>query len=174
MNESIHILIVEDEAIIAEELKMMLMELGYTSITITHRYHDAIALMEEKKPDLVLLDIGLNYSENDGVDLGIYIKDCLQIPFIYITSNTDAATVARAKETEPAAYIPKPFNKEIIYANIEIALHKKQTQEIQKRIVVKHGSKNIMIEQQDIIFLKAENNYTEIHTTTNNAYVISN
>ncbi|MFN6945868.1 MAG: LytR/AlgR family response regulator transcription factor [Cytophagaceae bacterium] len=166
-----NILIVEDESIIAEELRRIVIRLGYKVVAVAHRYEEAVALIEQQVPDLVLLDIGLDYSKNDGIDLGAMLKDAFGIPFIYITANTDVATVTRAKFTEPAAYIPKPFNPDIIYTNIEMALHRESTQ-VARQIPVKTGSKKTLVDIRRIVFLKADNIYTELHTADNKTYVL--
>jgi two-component system response regulator LytT len=172
MNEQKSVLIVEDESIIAEELRRITTQLGYQVIAVTHRYVEAIKVLEQQVPDIVLLDIGLDYSENDGIDLATHINEYYKIPFIYITANADLRTVNRAKVTKPAAYITKPFNRDLIYTNIEIALHKCLQHQNQGHITVKQGLKKITVNFNEIVFLKADNMYTEIHTNTNNIYIV--
>lgn len=166
-----HILIVEDESIIAEELRRIVIRLGYEVVAVAHRYEEALALIQQRVPDLVLLDIGLDYSKNDGIDLGGQLKDTFHVPFIYITANTDIATVTRAKFTEPAAYIPKPFNPDLIYTNIEMALHRQSTS-VSRQILVKTGSRKTMVDTRRIVFLKADNIYTELHTADGKVHVV--
>jgi DNA-binding LytR/AlgR family response regulator len=163
------ILIVEDEAIIAAELKQIVLKLGYDVIGVAHRYTDTIRLLQSQAPDLVLLDIGLDYCENDGIDLGAYINNTLKIPFIYLTANADEATVRRAKLTNPAAYILKPFNNEAIFSSIEIAMYKESNTH---SIFIKQGVNKSKINCEKIRYLKADNMYTEIHTSDNKKYVI--
>lgn len=172
MNRAIKILIVEDEAIIAEDLRGMVVKFGYQVIAIAHRYQEALILLENHLPDLVLLDIGLNYSENDGIELASHINQSYKIPFIYITANADIATINRAKITEPAAYITKPFNESTIYSNIEIVLHRSLHEKPKETIMVKQGTKKIMVNCHKITYLKADNMYTEIHTTDNKTYIV--
>lgn len=172
MNREIRILIVEDESIIAEELRRMLVKFGYQVVGIAHRYQEAIAMIENHLPDLILLDIGLNYSENDGIELASHINKAHKIPFIYITANADISTVNRAKITEPAAYITKPFNDSTIYSNIEIVLHRVLHEKYQGTIMVKQGTKKVMLSCQKIVYLKADNMYTEVHTADNKTYIV--
>ena len=172
MSREVSILIVEDESIIAEELRRMVIKLGYQVVGVAHRYQEALMLVEKHLPDLVLLDIGLNYSDSDGIDLASHINRFYKIPFIYITANADIATVNRAKTTEPAAYITKPFNDSTIYSNIEIVLHKYFHGESSESIGVKQGGKKIMVNCHQIIYLKADNMYTEIHTADNRTYIV--
>src|ERR1700748_3650093 len=120
--DKIKIGIVEDEVIIAEGINSTLKQLGYAVAEPACNYTEALTMMAEEKPDLMLLDITLNGSK-DGIDLAWKIKELYNIPFIFLTANADAATVKRAKETEPPAYLVKPFNKDELYASIEICLH---------------------------------------------------
>jgi two-component system response regulator LytT len=163
------ILIVEDESFIAEELKRIIERLGYTVCAIANRYNEAIDFLNQQRPDLVLLDIQLDYSEKDGVDLAHYINDTFKIPFIYITANADVSTVNRAKNTHPASYILKPFNEQAIFANLEIALFNKTNR---SSITVKHNGKNVILECIRISYIKADNMYCEIHTSDDKKYVV--
>lgn len=163
------ILIVEDESIIAEELRRIVSRLGYEVIGVLHRYTDTLDALKTKKPDLILLDIGLDYSDKDGIDLAKEINNKYKTPFIYITANADLATVQRAKKTKPASYILKPFNEQTIFTNIEIALHKEITPQ---SIIVKNGTHKVKLNCEKIIFLKADNIYTEIYTANMKKYVL--
>lgn len=117
----IKILIVEDEIIIAEDMHQLLLSLGYEVLGIAHKYSVAVSLLEKIKPDIILLDITLGGSKT-GIDLAHHINENYQIPFVFLTSHADAATVKKAKEVRPRAYLVKPFNKEDIYTTLEVAL----------------------------------------------------
>lgn len=164
-----NILIVEDESLIAEELKRMVQRLGYTVVAIANRYDEALELLKKHVPDLVLLDIGLDYSDKDGIDLAHYINETLKIPFVYITANADNATVNRAKTTFPNAYILKPFNQAAIFSTLEVVCFNNQPQ---ASIIVKQGAKNIVLDCAKIVFIKADNIYSEIYTNDNKKYLI--
>jgi two-component system response regulator LytT len=174
MNKCSTILIVEDEAIIAEELKNIVQKIGHRVSGVVYGYSEAIEHLKHEVPDLVLLDIGLNYSEHDGIDLAGYINTVYKIPFIYITANSDRYTIQRAKLTEPSAFILKPFNQENIFSNIEIVLHKHNEISYPAKITVTSGSKKVTIDCRNIVFLKADNMYTEIYTADNKKYVVRN
>ncbi|MEO6831932.1 MAG: response regulator [Chitinophagaceae bacterium] len=172
MNKIINILIVEDESFIAEELRRIVIRLGYNVSGVAHRYDDAVVLLKLQPVDIVLLDICLNFSESDGIDLADHINSIYKIPFIYITANADVKTVSRAKLTEPAAYIPKPFNPELIYTNIEIAVYKHLSDSSSQYIIVKQGSKKVFVDLKTVVYLKANNLYTEIHTANGKKYMV--
>jgi two-component SAPR family response regulator len=96
----VQILIVEDELIIAEDISNMLQKMGYDVIGIAMDFDEAVTILENNKPDLILLDINLN-GKSDGIDLANVINGKCKIPFIYITSYSDASTLERAKNTNP-------------------------------------------------------------------------
>jgi len=115
------ILIVEDEAIIAEDLKFMLKSLGYDVIGVAMKYNKAIEILSNTTPDLILLDIILGGAKS-GIDLAHEINKNFNIPFIFLTSHADKLTVEQAKATKPLGYLVKPFHKEDIFATLEVAM----------------------------------------------------
>ena len=116
------ILVVEDEFIIARDIKEILEEAGYDVISNIATYHEAVIAIETHFPQMVILDINLNQLK-DGIDIGhfLLIKD--DIPFIYLTSHSDANSLDRAKETRPYGYITKPFKPIDLLATVEIVLN---------------------------------------------------
>ena len=119
------ILIVEDEPIIAEDLKIILQKEGYQVVGIANDGSTALDLLHSQNPEIVLLDIALDTSMS-GFDVAKVINEKYKIPFIFITSFSDKHTLDRAKDVYPHGYIVKPFKKRDILANIEIALHRSQ------------------------------------------------
>src|SRR5690606_35941400 len=116
------ILIVEDQLIITMDLEYMLEELGYQVCGISTCYEDAISAIKRSQPDLVLIDIILA-GEKTGIDLAHEINRTYHIPFIFLSSHADRSTIEAAKSTNPAGYIVKPFNRNDVYASIEIAFN---------------------------------------------------
>jgi PAS domain S-box-containing protein len=117
------ILIVEDEIIAAIDIQKRLIELGYNVPAIVSSGEEAIIKVRENKPDLILMDINLN-GEMDGIEATSKIHSFSDIPVIYLTAYSDDETLARAKITEPYAYIVKPFKDRELQINLEIALYK--------------------------------------------------
>jgi two-component system, response regulator PdtaR len=127
------ILIVEDELIVAEDLKMTLATLGYEVVGISATGEHAIELAGKLKPDVILMDIMLA-GELDGIATAGEIRAKYDIPVIYVTAYADENLVARAKLTEPFGYIVKPFNEREVHSNIEISLYRHRIEkEIKKR-----------------------------------------
>ncbi len=156
------IFIVEDELIIAEVLKEMLEELGYTVIGIAKNYEKAMQFLQSsEKIDLAFLDINLG-GEKNGMDVGEEIKNSYQFPIVYLTSYSDLETITAAGKTNPAAYLIKPFKKEDILATVEII--RARPISTSKTIMIKDGYNILKIEALDILYFKAEGNYVEVYT----------
>ena len=113
--------IVEDEMIIADTICLALQTLNYDYCKPARSFEKALQMIESEKPDIVLLDINLN-AKLDGIDLGHHINANYTIPIIYLTANSDKATIERCKETLPNAFLIKPFSNEELFSAIEIAL----------------------------------------------------
>ncbi len=120
------ILIVEDEIIIAIDLKIRLENLGYYVPGIAVNGKDAIKKTEEKDPDLILMDILLN-GETDGIDVAQQIRNQYNIPIIYLTGSQNDSIMKRAEITEPYGYINKPFDNTEIENAIQLAVSKTNT-----------------------------------------------
>jgi DNA-binding LytR/AlgR family response regulator len=171
------ILIVEDELIIAEDLRDTLESMRYEVIGVAYNMQRAINLIEKNHPDIVLLDIMLN-----GVDMGITIAEEInkkyKIPFIFVSAFSDRNTLERAKTTNPSAYLVKPFQEKSIFAAVELALSKhtyhhsneRLSSEYNKEMVsqsgfwVKDGNEYRNIGFDEVLWLRAVGNYVEIKT----------
>ncbi|MBC2743263.1 MAG: response regulator [Desulfosarcina sp.] len=121
------ILVVEDEGIVAQEIKSRLEKTGYTVCAVAHDGETAVAHAGEMGPDLVLMDIRLK-GEMDGIDAAGLIRDRFNIPVVYLTAYTDPATLERAKIMEPFGYVVKPFETRSLMVSIEIALHRHRSE----------------------------------------------
>lgn len=123
MHKEINILIVEDEAIIANDIKRALEKFGYNVIDIVRSGELAIQTVEKTNPDLILVDIKLEGKLN-GIDIAGTIQEEYGLPVILITAYSNRRMIDEAKLTAPYGYITKPFEDKELYSSIEIALHK--------------------------------------------------
>jgi two-component system, sensor histidine kinase and response regulator len=123
------VLIVEDEAIVAQELKHRLTKFGYDVLETVASGEQAVRVVEEDHPDLVLMDIGLAGAMS-GTDAAEQIRARFRTPVVYLTAFSDVATLARVKETEAYGYLTKPFQPEELCAVLDLALsrHQKENQ----------------------------------------------
>ena len=117
------VLIVEDQSVIAIDLKNRLTSLGYTVLGTASRGDAALELAIAQRPDVILMDIVLK-GEMDGVEAAAHIREHLSIPVIYLTAHSDEQTLRRARVTEPYGYILKPFEDREVVTAIEMALYK--------------------------------------------------
>jgi PAS domain S-box-containing protein len=117
------ILVVEDEGILALDLKNRLEDMGYAVIGHASTGEGAIRQANGTSPDLVLMDIRLR-GGMDGIEAAERIHSRLGIPVVYLTAHSDEATLERAKITEPFGYLLKPFQESELRTTIEMALYK--------------------------------------------------
>ena len=178
----LEILIVEDNLVVVYSVVRMLSKLGYDKVKSVTDYNAAVKILSLKKTHLVLIDILLS-GEETGIELGGYIRENINIPFIFITSNSDRATVADAMKVTPNGYLIKPFEKEDLFTAIEIALFNFREQLLTSKepnvldsetdttailsdsIFIKKQHIYHRISFSEILYIKADNVYLEVYTT---------
>ncbi|MCF8714330.1 response regulator [Joostella atrarenae] len=185
MDQLIKILIVEDNVIIADDMQSMLEDIGYNIVANVVDYEGAANALATLDIDLALVDIVLA-SKKSGIDLGRHIRENYNIPFIFVTSNSDKATVENAKSVKPNGYLVKPFEQQDLFTSIEIALSNfnaetvtltKEVEEdkndegklvsnsvLRNSIFVKKNQHYYRIPFDDIKYVKADNVYLEVYT----------
>lgn len=167
------LLIVEDELLIAEMLKEMLLDLGYSIAGIAKNYTEAITLLQSHKGiDLCFLDINLQ-AEQSGFDVATFINEQIHIPFVFLTSYSDRKTIAEAAHFKPQSYLLKPFTETDLFATLEILKAQKSGQAGIKAVTIKDGTSTLKIPLQEIKYLKSENIYVEVKTQTK-TYLVRN
>lgn len=117
------ILVVEDEAVIAAEIKYTLESLGYQIVGVADAGEDALEYIAESRPDLVLMDIMLA-GEMDGVQTAKKIGEIYDIPVVFLTAFADEETLSRVKLIGPYGYLVKPFGGTDLRITIETALYR--------------------------------------------------
>lgn len=121
------ILIVEDEVIVAEDVRRRLEEMGYTVAGVVARGDQALAQVRRTHPDLILMDIGLKGTV-DGIEAAKMVLDEEDIPIVFASAYSDDATLRRAKTIDPFGFVLKPFDERELRTAIEIGLYKHQTE----------------------------------------------
>jgi DNA-binding LytR/AlgR family response regulator len=167
------VLIVEDEPLIADDLLFHLEDMGIEKIDVALKYEEARKKITENNFDLALLDVNLS-GERDGIDLANFINRQRPLPFIFITSYYDQDTLSRAKQTNPWAYILKPFDKRDVTINVEMAFHKIMLNASQtpERFFVKGKEGLLPVDPLDIHYVEAFDNYAKVFTE-DKSYIIS-
>ena len=122
------ILVVEDEVLVARDIKSRLTRMGYDVPAIACRGREAIDKALQIRPDLILMDINLR-DDMDGVEAAIKIRAQFEVPIIFCSAYSNEETVERAKVTEPYGYVLKPFDNRELEINIEIALYKHKVEQ---------------------------------------------
>ena len=120
------ILVVEDEVLIAMDIKMQLREMGYVPIGHATRGEQAVEMAGALRPDLILMDIQL-LGDMDGIYAAQEIRTQFALPVVFVTSFAADDVLARAKLSEPYGYILKPFSEREVRTVIEMALYKHHT-----------------------------------------------
>ncbi|MCE7063216.1 LytTR family DNA-binding domain-containing protein [Dyadobacter sp. CY343] len=169
--------VVEDELVIARTIVNTLEELGYAHCGPAINYTEAIDMLENEKPDLILLDVQLA-GRKDGFDVAEKLNETYKLPFIFLTANSDVETIERAKKVKPHAYIVKPFTKEELFAAIEIAFNnftgnlaevkpvKTSSNPPKNFMFVKDGYVFRKIFFDELLYLESEANYVLLHLTS--------
>jgi len=156
------ILIVEDEQIIAENLRFILNEYGYSHVDVAMDVLETESFFKNTVYDLLLMDINLGVTSTmDGIDLIKSLQKKYSFVYIYVTANADKKTIDKSKETNPVGYIVKPFIKTSIYANVEIALNT-----LQKDQFFTYSDKGMQtkITLSEITHIEADGGYIQIST----------
>lgn len=156
------ILIVEDEVLIAGQLKKYLEQSGHSCCGHATSYEEAYDVLRNEKPELVLLDIRL-YGERSGIELAQLINREFKIPFIYLTSHFEKSTLQEAKSTRPAGYLTKPYQVETLSTTIEIGLFNHLSHTVNREPVeIQEGKKTHHFQAEEIFFMEADHVYTRV------------
>lgn len=192
MTEKVSVLIVEDEALVALDLAGGLERDGYHVAGIADNAVEAQELFSREAVDIVLMDVHI-IGDKDGIDTATQLLKQKQVPVIYLTAFTDSATVERAKQTHPAAFLAKPYSLTNVRIAIELALNnfavarqefpaagklvslsknesspetadKETILQINDCIFVKQNYTFVKIRMSDILYIETENNYVQMVT----------
>ena len=157
-----HILIVEDEAIVASDIQYSLQKLGFFVTGVAASGELALSMIKSSQPDLILMDIMLQ-GKLSGLDTAELIMKMYSIPIIFLTAYVDEVTLSRAKKCEPFGYIIKPFKEIQLQTAIEMALYKfkKEDDLIKERNLLYSIMDNSKI-MNDMLFIKSENKIVKI------------
>ena len=117
------VLIVEDDALVAEQIKLTLLQENYMILAAVPSGEEAVRRARARQPDAILMDIALA-GELDGIETSKIIRAAFDIPIIFLTANSDETTLQQAEITKPYAYLLKPFQPRELLVTLEIAMHK--------------------------------------------------
>ncbi|TND01236.1 MAG: response regulator of the LytR/AlgR family [Bacteroidetes bacterium] len=157
------VFIAEDDVFISEQLREVLIELGYTVTGIGFNFESSVRLLEQSPPDMAILDIKMHGSDQ-GFEIARYINENVRIPYIFLTSFSDKNTVLSAVGFKPAAYLVKPFSSQDIFSTLEVV--KNNFIRKQNKVTIRDGHKTIVLDVTDVLWIKSDDKYVEIQTST--------
>lgn len=184
---SLNLLLVEDEAILALDLRARLEREGYRVVGTASTGRSALALFEEHPVDLVLCDISLR-GDWDGIETARRLAAHRPVALIYLTAHTDRETVEEAKKTFPGAYLTKPVTTDALRIAIEMAFHnfafraalpvspddkvrplhpdasREAILQVGDTIFIKQNYQFVRIHLSDLLYLEADSSYTTLVT----------
>jgi len=169
---SVKIFTIEDDLLIAEDLKFKLTGLGYQVLGNATDYGEAMQFISLQTPDLIIADIMIAGSK-DGIDTVSEIYKRLLCPVIYLTANSESATVKRALATHPAAFLIKPFKLSEFAINIDLAIRNFRERfpvaphnaAVSDSIFVPDRFLYHRIYKADILYVEADGSYVRIITS---------
>lgn len=183
MGKAYKILIVEDEMIIAANISMQLKNLGYQVTAIIPRGEEVLPSIENNLPDVILMDINLK-GDLDGIDVVHAIQKKYTIPVIYLTANADEMSFNRAKQTNPYAFISKPFKKIDLQYALELTVQRMKEEEeiapiendtfvLSDSIFIRSSDKMVKVIIKNVLYIEAERNYCKIHCKEKELLIVS-
>ena len=168
-----HVLLVEDEMTIAMDVEMRLKRMGYIVDGIAMDAEEALRMVNEEAPDILLMDIQLG-EKMAGIELAKKLQS-RGFPIVFLTAFGDPGTFAQALDTKPAGYVLKPFRDDDLQRTIEIALqkageerHKEEDFSAQNSdaFFIRDKGELIRLVTDEILWLEALDNYTKVNTVT--------
>lgn len=178
MNENIRVLIVEDQLIVAEDIRMRLEKHGLQVTGMYAEGEEAINNFISNNPDLVLMDINLA-GKIDGIATAESLKRLKDVPVIYLSELNDADTLKRARTTMPDNYLTKPFNEADLIRAIDLAFYNaRHRQAITRSEVVDavflrtESQSYVKLRVEDILILRADRAYCNV-VCRDKTYILS-
>ena len=175
------IMILEDEHIFAQELKLAIEDFGHEVIGPFSYFSDAINFMQTEQvvADLGIFDITLAGTKS-GLDFAKIVNSKYHFPFIFLTSNTNKNLITNIKYTEPSAIMIKPFQIDELFATIELAsynfLRKNKVNtyntDVKKNIFIKQKYSFVNLSLDDLLYMKSDHVYIDIYTVQKKKYSI--
>lgn len=189
---NLQITIVEDELIVSEDLRQILIDEGYDVTGCFESAEEALTHLGETKPDLVMIDIRLK-GKLTGIDLAEELRKSQPVPIIFVTANADEATYQLARKTRPQAFLVKPFNARTLIAAVDLALFnfsENNTAEaivdaalldrkdfhgtIQDGFFIREGGRHKKIRLEDLLFIEADGSYAKLVTSSGQHVITQN
>ncbi|MCY7349735.1 MAG: response regulator [Cytophagaceae bacterium] len=175
------ILLVEDDALIAEGMADVLRRAGYAVAPPARTLAEAVAVVRHQPVDLAVLDVELRGSKDDGVAVARAILAHRPIPLIYVTGHTDTETLGRVKSTQPVAFLSKPFHPVDLTMQVALVFHSLERDRkpmpalLPDCLLLPDNGQWVNVRQAEVVFAEASTNFTFVHVfNCRNPYVVTN
>lgn len=163
--QDLKILIVEDDLLLADRLAELLLEFGYVITDTVHNSTDALRAFRKRLPDLVLMDINLEASKQDGIELAREFNKIVKVPIIFLTGIGGQETAKRAQAVKPANYLMKPYNKRQLEIAIDLAISnfvQESMVSIEHSMSYTSSPPCLLYSSKDFFFVKDNQRYVRI------------
>ncbi len=178
---SYNILTIEDDLLIAEDLKTKLNSLGYQVVGNARNGAAAIDLARSLEPQIIIADIMIE-GDIDGIETVKRIYEFHQCPVIYLSANSESATVKKALATQPAAFLIKPFKISEFTINIDLAVRNFENKypqpvkkgELNDSIFIPDKFLHHRVYKNDILYVEADGAYVKVITEKKNYQLTTN
>jgi two-component system, LytTR family, response regulator LytT len=173
MDNEIKILIIEDEALIAQKIKMQLESFGYQIAGAIYNFDHATQAIKELDFDVLITDINLGdgIDTKSGIVIAQQIKETKQCAIIFLTAFSDRDTIKKATAVSPSAYLVKPVNEANLFAAVQLAVENftsnkeaEAEETVPDYFFVKAGKKYLKVFWKDVYYMQAIKNYVRICT----------
>lgn len=162
------ILIVEDDLMIAYQLKADLEDAGHCVTNIARNPLDALTAIQNNPPDIAILDVTLESGRKDGLELAQLLPDFKNIPFIFLTGHSEAEVMLIAGNTKPYAYLLKPYRKEELLMQIILGYERftEQSQDaIHDSFYIRNNGVHERITYDELLYVKSNRHSVSIFKT---------
>ncbi|MBO0953104.1 response regulator [Fibrella forsythiae] len=166
--DSLAILLLEDNFLTATDIKEALEKAGHRITAIVCSYPEAVASIQQQTPDLAIIDIHLAGSAADGITIAGELLKHYWMPLIYLTANSEQTMFQRAKQTDPAAYLLKPFRQNELAFQVELAyLNQFKERSLTSAFTASTlylpvGKAHQQIRKEDVLYLQASGSYVNV------------
>jgi DNA-binding LytR/AlgR family response regulator len=164
------VLLIEDEIITATDLKETLEKYDFQIIGIAKNSTETKNFLQTQLPDIAIIDVQLKNSQENGIEIAHYIKKEYNLPFVFLTANSETETFNKAKELKPAAYLLKPYRHKELAFQIELAYQHYFANKREKNnpyqaddLFLPYNKGHQRINKNDVVLLQAGGAYVNVY-----------
>ncbi len=166
--DPLKVLIIEDDLIEAADMQESLESEGRFVTAIASNTQEVKRALKRQIPDLALVDIRLEGSTHNGIEIVEELLSSHSLPIVYLTSSTEKPYMEAARKTQPAAFMFKPFRSNELAIQLELAYLNRGIQPDSHAaeslfLPTDQGRSHIRIMKKDVVYMLASGSYVEVH-----------